>query len=258
MSYTAELRKFARNALRGKWPIAILTGFVASLIGAGVATGSGGSFNNNSDSMNEIINELQTTELWLGLGDFFMIVATVFAIWTIGTIIIRGAGKLGYAIFNLKLVDGKNAAFSDLFSQFGRLGAGFCMDFLMNLFVFLWGLLFIIPGIVKGYSYAMAPYILAETPDMTARDAITESRRIMDGNKFSLFCLQLSFIGWALLCTLPVVIALSYIVPLVALKGDFASIFWLIPCSIPTFIGSLFLMSYQEAAVAAFYRSISG
>ena len=159
---------------------------------------------------------------------------------------------------NFNRVCWKNATLPDLFSQFGRLGAGFCMDFLMNLFVFLWGLLFIIPGVVKGYSYAMAPYILAENPDMTARDAITESRRIMDGNKFSLFCLQLSFIGWALLCSAPVLTALSYIVPLVVFKSNFASIFWLIPCSIPTFIGSLFLMSYQEAAVAAFYRSISG
>ena len=63
--------------------------------------------------------------------------------------------------------------------------------------------LLVIPGIVKTYSYAMTPYIMSEHPSLTANEAITESRRIMDGNKWRLFCLDFSFIGWELLCSLP-------------------------------------------------------
>ena len=104
----------------------------------------------------------------------------------------------------------------------------------------------------------MTPYILAEHPEMTATEAITESRHIMDGNKWRLFCLGFSFIGWTLLCAAPVLIALIFIAQATIVNGSFATFLWLIPCSIPTIIGSLFLMPYQEAAYAAFYRDVSG
>ena len=62
MKYAADFRAEARDALRGRWPIAILTGFVASLIGASIATSGGGSSNNNSDSTRSVIQEFQLTE----------------------------------------------------------------------------------------------------------------------------------------------------------------------------------------------------
>ena len=77
------------------------------------------------------------------------------------------------------------------------------MKFLQGLYIALWSLLLVIPGIVKTYSYAMTPYIMSEHPSLTANEAITESRRIMNGNKWRLFCLDFSFIGWELLCSLP-------------------------------------------------------
>lgn len=258
MKYAADFREIARNALRGKWPVAILTGFVASLMGAGIASDGGGGSSNSNDSSSTLIQNIQATELWLQLRTFLIIAAIVLVIWVIVTIIISGSGKLGYAVFNLKLVDNKDASFSDLFSQFDRLGAGFCMNFLMGLFVALWSLLFVIPGVIKAFSYAMTPYILAEHPEMTATEAITESRHIMDGNKWRLFCLGFSFIGWTLLCAAPVLIALIFIAQATIVNGSFATFLWLIPCSIPTIIGSLFLMPYQEAAYAAFYRDVSG
>ena len=258
MKYAADFREIARNALRGKWPVAILTGFVASLIGAGIASSGGGGSSNSGDSPSIVIRDFQTTELRLQLRTFLIIAAVILVIWVIITIVISGAGKLGYAIFNLKLVDNRDATFSDLFSQFDRLGAGFCMNFLMGLFTFLWSLLLVIPGIIKSFSYAMTPYILAEHPEMTATEAITESRRIMDGNKWRLFCLGFSFIGWSLLCVAPILVSLIFIARAIIVSGNFATFLWLIPCSIPTFIGSLFLMPYQEAAYAAFYRDVSG
>jgi len=258
MKYAADFRADAREALRGRWPIAILTGFVASLIGAHIATSGGGSSNSNNDSTRAVVRDFQATEFWLQYRTLIIAAIVVLVIWLIVTIVIGGAGKLGYATFNLKLVDNKDVALADLFSQFHRLGDGFCMNFLMGLYTLLWTLLFIIPGLIKTYSYAMTPYILAENPGMTATDAITESRRIMDGNKWRLFCLGFSFIGWGLLCAAPTLIAL-FIVSRIAIETQsLAALLWIIPASIPSFIGSLFLTPYQEAAWAAFYRDVSG
>ena len=258
MKYAADFRAEARDALRGRWPIAVLTGFVASLIGASIATSGGGSSNNNSDSTRSVIQEFQLTEFWLQYRTIIIAVIVVLVIWLIITIVIGGAGKLGYATFNLKLVDNKEVEFKDLFSQFHRLGDGFCMNFLVGLYTVLWTLLFVIPGIIKTYSYAMTPYILAENPGMTATEAITESRRIMDGNKWRLFCLSFSFIGWALLCAAPALIALGILIGIAVRTTSFLPILWIIPLSIPLSIGGLFLNPYQEAAWAAFYRDVSG
>jgi len=75
--------------------------------------------------------------------------------------------------------------------------------FLQDLYIFLWSLLFIIPGIVKTYEYRMVSYLLTENPEMSKDDAFAESKRLMNGNKWKAFVLDLSFIGWDLLslCT---------------------------------------------------------
>ena len=142
--------------------------------------------------------------------------------------ILGGTVELGYAKFLLKQHDRKELQFSDLFSQFERFGTGFAQQFLRTLYTCLWTLLFVIPGIVKGLSYAMTPFILEEHPEMTASEAIKASMKLMDGHKMDLFILGLSFIGWSLLACLTM--------------G----------------IGYLFLTPYINAAYAAFYRNISG
>ena len=258
MKYAADFRMIARDALRGRWTVAILTGFVASLIGACVATGGGGSnIVSNSNSANNVIQNFRVTDFWMQYRTWIVAFLVFLVVWLIATIVIGGAGRLGYAIFNLKLVDNKEVSFSDLFSQFHRLGEGFCMNFLLGTYTLLWTLLFVIPGIIKSYSYAMTPYILAENPDMTVSEAITQSRRIMDGNKFRLFCLAFSFIGWALLGAAPALIGLFIVIRNVIITQQLSAFLWLIPASIPTFIADLFLRPYQEAAFAAFYRDVS-
>ena len=228
MKYAEDFRAIARESLRGRWNVAILTGFVASLIGAGIATGGGGSSSSsNSNSVGTLFRDFQTTDFWLRFRTLIIIAIVILAIWLIVTIVISGAGKLGYAIFNLKLVDNKDVSLSDLFSQFHRLGAGFCMNFLMALYTLLWTLLFIIPGLVKGYSYAMAPFIMAENPELSPKECIDRSRQIMNGHKAELFFLDLSFIGWSFLSILTL--------------G----------------VGNVFLTPYTTAARAAFYREIS-
>ena len=89
----------------------------------------------------------------------------------------------------------------------GEMGYGFKSNygnivltlFLQALFTVLWSLLFIIPGIVKAYSYRLVPYILSDNPDMQPTEAITKSREMMNGNKWNAFVLDLSFLGWAML-----------------------------------------------------------
>lgn len=74
--------------------------------------------------------------------------------------------------------------------------------FMRDVYIVLWSLLFIIPGIVKEYEYRMVPYILAENPDMDRAEVFAESKRLMKGNKWKAFVLDLSFIGWDLLSVL--------------------------------------------------------
>lgn len=165
MKYAADFRYIAREALRGKWLVAVLTAFVASLIGAHITSGGGRGGSNNDGNSSINLNEYFSPEV---LNFFRVALAALFAyavISIIVTMIIGGAGKLGYARFNLNLVDGKKARFEDLFSQFHRLGDGFVMVLLMGLYEFLWTLLFVFPGIIKSFSYAMTPYILSEHPE---------------------------------------------------------------------------------------------
>ena len=260
MKYAADFRGIARNALRGRWSVAVLTGFVASLIGAGIASAGGGSGSNSNNRVSRgELNDFFQSALWHQIKPVVITLLVLVFIWSIIQIIIGGAGKLGYAKFNLNLVDNKDAVFSDLFSQFDRLGAGFCMNFLTGLYIVLWTLLFIIPGIIKSFSYAMAPYILAEHPEMTASEAITESRHMMDGNKWRLFCLDFSFIGWNLLCSLPVIVVVFALTGSILRSGaDAYALLWIIPISIPLSAGFLFLRPYEEATWAAFYRDVSG
>lgn len=87
-----------------------------------------------------------------------------------------------------------NTAFSNMFTA--RKFGGYLW---MSLFTILWSMLFVIPGIVKSYSYAMTPYILADQPEVEAKEALKLSMRMMKGHKWQLFVFELSFIGWLLL-----------------------------------------------------------
>ena len=91
------------------------------------------------------------------------------------------------------------AELSEISAGFRPYGRTVGAMFLRGLFLSLWSLLFIIPGIIKAYSYRMVPYILADDPTIGGKDAITLSRQMMDGQKWKTFVLDLSFIGWAIL-----------------------------------------------------------
>lgn len=127
--------------------------------------------------------------------------------------VIAPALNLSLCMIFLNLARGKQPEVGDLFSGFQKLGRAWWLYFLQGLFVALWSLLLVIPGIVKSLSYSMAYYVMADHPEMTARQALKESMRLMDGHKMELFALYLSFIGWLLLSYVTLGLSLFYVVP---------------------------------------------
>lgn len=187
------IRQRARDNLAGNWGSSIAVAALAYLLGALLF---GSQFfpqvKYQSDSIG--LNQLDWSNLQLRIGNF-----TVTGI--IG-FLFGGTVQLGYVQYLLKQYHREKGRFSDLFSQFDRFGQGFAQLFLRGLFTFLWSLLFIIPGIVKSLSYSMTPYIMADNPEMTAMDAINQSKEMMDGHKMDLFILHLTFLGWDILAAL--------------------------------------------------------
>ena len=213
-----DYRLRARENLSGNWLLAALVSLIALLLGG---TGGGASINIDQDDL-EILQSIP----WLMNIIKPLLAYAVFS--GIVGFIVGGVVHLGYCTFHLKLYDGQKAEISDLFSHFkDQFADGFLLNLLTAIYVALWSLLLIIPGIVKSYSYAMAPFIMAEHPEMNANECITASREMMHGHKMELFFLDLSFIGWILLSILTL--------------G----------------IGNVFLVPYTHAAHAAFYRDIS-
>lgn len=239
MKYATDFRRIARDALSGKWAIAVVAGLIASLLGAisanapeininlgdnGANVGlelAGQQIYSSSGGWNEML-----TGFLVGSATLIILVALVMAVvyFVLGSVM-----GVGYSRFNLDLVDRrKEPAINTMFSYFKDWKAIATAKLLRTVYVLLWSLLFIIPGIVASYSYAMTGYILAEHPELSASEAIERSKQMMIGNRRRLFCLQLSFIGWEFLCALTL--------------G----------------IGSLWLTPYKQAAEAAFYREVSG
>ena len=222
MKCAAEFRAIAREALRGRWGTAVIAGIIASILGG---TQSGGTVSLNSSSTETLHSMGLSEEAILSIAVSLLVMACIAALVAlfVGSVV-----EVGYSRFHLNLVDGQEASIGQLFSYFPHWKTTVIASLLRGIYTFLWTLLFIIPGIVASYSYAMTPYILADDPDMTASEAISASKTMMEGNRWRLFCLELSFIGWSLLSALTL--------------G----------------IGHLWLNPYSHAARAAFYREISG
>lgn len=132
-------------------------------------------------------------------------VNVVPGIGQVAAIVLAGVFSVGMSIVYLEIVRNWDCQFEDMFKGFNNFGTNCLAGILTAVYTILWSLLFIIPGIVKSLSYAMTPYILADHPEMSASEAITASRIMMDGNKGKLFVLYLSFIGWGILCIIPFV-----------------------------------------------------
>lgn len=129
------------------------------------------------------------------------------------TLLISIPLSIGLILIYLDVTNNLDIKLERLFDGFKYFWKAFVLMLLVGVFTWLWTLLFIIPGIIKAYSYSMSFYILAENPEMTALEALNESKRIMQGHKMELFVLELSFILWDLLYIVTFGIAGIWIMP---------------------------------------------
>jgi len=149
---------------------------------------------------------------------FSLIVSAVTSFAGIGILILGGPLYLGYAMFIDEIDRGGRPDIATLFKGFnGKIEKPILLGLLSQVYLFLWSLLFLIPGIIKSYSYSMIYFIQMENPDMHYEDIITKSRKMMDGHKWQLFCLHLSYIGWWILCALTFGILSFWVMPKVHL-----------------------------------------
>lgn len=134
----------------------------------------------------------------------------------------------GLTVMFLSVIRGHKPEYTTLLDGYKgeNLGRVWGTILLQMLYTMLWTLLFIVPGIIKSYSYAMVPYVLRDNTELKFNAAIERSMAMMQGHKMQLFLLQLSFIGWIILSILTL--------------G----------------IGYFFLLPYMQTAIAAFYEDV--
>lgn len=175
MKRSSELRAQAWSALSGKWGMAV----VATLV--------------------------------------YMVICGVISlipyVSSIAALLVSLPLAYGFTIMLLNVVRGRDVELNTLGEGFKDYGRILGTMLLSSVYQFLWMLLLIIPGVIKGYSYALTPYLLKDHPELKFNAAIEESMRLMSGNKMHLFLLDLSFIGWFLLGLITFGIAFLWITP---------------------------------------------
>jgi uncharacterized membrane protein len=132
---------------------------------------------------------------------------------SIANLLVNAAFALGGAWVFLRIAKGEEVSVGNIFYGFEDLWTAIKAQFFMGLFTLLWSLLLIIPGIIKAYAYSMTFFILAENKGMSVLEAITLSRKMMNGHKMDLFLLCLSFIGWFILVLITFSIAGIWVYP---------------------------------------------
>ena len=131
----------------------------------------------------------------------------------LGPAIVAPAFALSTARVALNVAAGCKPSAKDAFCGFNDFWSAIKLNLLTGLYIFLWSLLLVVPGIIKTFAYSMSTYILAENKGKSARECIKESKEMTNGYKFDLFVLGLSFIGWNLLCIVTFGIALIWVLP---------------------------------------------
>jgi uncharacterized membrane protein len=172
------LMQMARKSLKDKWGLAIGT-FVVYML---------------------IIGAIQTTTEFFPLAGLLLLA-------------ISGPMALGIAIFSINISRNQDARLEQIFQGFNNFSTSLGAYLLMLLFIFLWTLLLIIPGIIAALSFSMTFYILADDNSIGAMEAINKSKKMMNGYKWKYFCLGLRFIGWSLLCILTLGIGFLWLLP---------------------------------------------
>ena len=215
MLTSKELRVKAWNSLKGKYWRAFLVILVLGLLASG-----GTSLQTSSQTLTETINLVDPSEMdeTMELGAAVVgAIATVMAIVGMAiSLFIGNAADVGLAHYFILNTDSK-PSFADAFY-------GFKVKYLRNIGTLLlvgiklalWSLLLVVPGIIKSFEYAIIPYILADDPEISSKEAFRKAKEMMMGNKWRLFKLNLSFFGWFVLCVVTCGLGTPFLLPYVS------------------------------------------
>jgi uncharacterized membrane protein len=197
----SQITLAARNHLDGKWLPSVLAFFIAAILPYLIT---------NSISKDSV---LQIPIYQWGTSDLEIV---HFNTANILTGLIGGALSFGQAFFSLNLIREEKAEIEHIFKGFKDLNhffVCFATSIILGIFILLWTLLLIIPGIIAALSYSMTYFILADHPTIGSLEAINQSKVLMKGHKWQLFKLYLRFIGLGLLCVLTLGIGFFWLVP---------------------------------------------
>ncbi len=226
------IRKIARETLKNRWKEMFLALAIYTLLTGYVST-----------ILSYIFPRYETIEMYgqsLSYNTSFVGYLYQF--------ILTGAFMYGLALFMLTFFRTKRTDNKLLFEGFSMIGKTILLQVVISVFVFLWTLLFIIPGIIAAFRYSMAFYILADHPEYSVSQCINESKARMKGNCGKYFVLLLSFIGWAILAVLAEELILA---PLGA--GASSLIGGLI-----ALVPGVFLSIYVKTSETVFYELLTG
>ena len=214
MLNSKELRVKAWESLKGKYWMAFAVIFVTGLIGS-----IGNAFVSFGQQLGEVLGMAEPTELDSTMAIGALVLSGVVIISAIigglYSIFVTDALTVGVNNYFIKNTDSK-PSFADAFSGFKvKYGRNVGTLLLVGIKTVLWTCLFIIPGIIKSFEYAIIPYILADDAEISSKDAFKKAKQMMKGNKWRLFKLDFSFIGWTLLCILTLGIGVLFLIPYV-------------------------------------------
>ena len=166
------------------------------------------------------------------------------------SLLVTGAMDLGLTLFFLAMFRRQIVGIGDVFLGFERYGKALGLFLFQGLFIVLWSLLFIVPGIIAAIRYSQAFFILADDPNKGIRQCMDESKMMMRGNKAKYFCM--SFIGWAILASIPAGV-LSGISEALYLSGFMTVLFDIVGalCMAP-------VIAYIYSTQAGFYEILAG
>lgn len=219
-----DLKERGKKAFKANYWMCVLVSFIMSaIVSLTVRTGANSTSNSISNagvtegkaSIQELINIIQNNKeaALIIFGIIMSTIAVLSAVTTLLDIFIFNPFKMGKDSFYLKNSDNSNTGISEIGRGFNpSYSRNILALFLRRLFISLWSLLFLIPGIMKSYSYKMVPYILSEDPNIGAMDALKKSQEMMKGKRWQAFLLDLSFIGWIFLGILTLGILMCFYV----------------------------------------------
>ena len=193
-----ELKEQAKVSFKANYWKCVLVSLILGLIGGGANYSVNFNFGRQDFHFSNSADwafMLPMLTWVLGMGFVIIVIAVVLNVCVLNPLKV---GCLHFARNNA----GAPATLEDLGVGFKSFSPAVKTMFFTDLYIFLWSLLLIIPGVVKSYSYRMVPYLIADHPELSTREILDLSRSMMEGNKWDAFVLDLSFIGWNILTAL--------------------------------------------------------